>query len=171
MKLRIHGRGRPIFHLLVCALVAGACAAAEASPALPHSYESRNALVQAVLVALEKGDRAALEQMRMTREEYERLIWPQLPESNDLTFEYAWSLNQHNSIAALDRALEQFTGVRLALEDVRFAEPAEEYTGFTLHLGARVIARRLRDGMLGELTVLDAMVEMGGRWKLLNFDE
>lgn len=127
--------------------------------------------MQAVLDALEKGDRAALEKMRVTREEYETLLWPQLPESHDLTFDYAWHLNEHNSSRALDRALEHFTGVRFALEDVRFTEPVEEYDGFSLHLGARVAVTRLTDGMRGELRILDAMVEMNGGWKLLNFDE
>lgn len=157
---------------MVCltgAVLAGGCARAEAAPSLPDSYPSRNALVQAVLDALENGDRSALERARVTREQYETLLWPYLPESNSLTFEFAWDLNERNSTKALARAIENFEGVRFALEDVQFTEPVEEYPGFKLYLGARVIATRLSDGRRGELPVLDAMVEMNGRWKLLNF--
>jgi hypothetical protein len=130
-----------------------------------------SALGQAVLDGLEAGNRSALEQMRITREEHEVLFWPHLPESNDLPFDYAWNLNERNSSIGLTRALEQFAGQAFELIEIRFSEPEEEYPDFTLHLGARLIARRLADGEVGELPLLDVLVERGGRWKLLNFDE
>ena len=54
---------------------------------------------------------------------------------------------------------------------LEFKEPAEEYDGFTLYLGAELTVRRKSDGEQRILPILDVLVDYGGRWKLLNIDE
>jgi hypothetical protein len=128
-------------------------------------------LVDAVLDALERRDRDALESLLVTSEEHRTLLWEQLPESNHLTFNYAWQLNKRNSGKAITEAISRFGGTHYEFVSLDFAEPAEVYDGFTLHLGARLTVRRVSDGAEGTLPILDVLLEYGGRWKLMNYDE
>lgn len=147
------------------------CNGAAASERLSNSYDSPRSLARAVLKGLEIRDTAALREMRVTREEHEMLLWDALPESQDIPFAMAWDWNQRNSRKALRRALERYGGERWELFDIEFTEPAEVYPDFTLHRGARLRVRRLRDGRTGELKVLDVVLERDDRWKPLNYKE
>lgn len=157
--------------VVTTAVAVSACERAEAEPPLANSFPSAGRLAEAALAALEAGDRQELERMMVTRDEYENLLWDQLPESHSLPLDYVWMLNQKNSSRALDRAIENLQGVHFDLMDVTFREPVEEYDGFRIHIGARTLVRRSSDGAQGEIPLLDVMVERGGRWKLLNFGD
>lgn len=165
-------RGIVLTFVAVIALAAGGCA--EAEPAIPpfeNSFASPGRLAEAALLALESGDRTALERMRITREEYESVLWEQLPESNDLPLDYVWMLNQRNSERALTQSLENLGGIEFRLMDMSFDGDVEEYDGFTIHQGGHMMVQRMTDGMQGEIPLLDVFVERGGRWKLMNFGD
>jgi len=160
---------RPIFvTLCICIIVCGT--SCERSP-LSNSYRSPEALAGAVLDALAQEDHDGLLALMVTSEEHESLLWNQLPESNHLTFEYARLLNERNSGKAITEAISNFGGNSFELVSIEFGEEVEQYEGFTLHFGAVLTVRRVSDGVEGTLPILDVVLEYGGHWKLMNYDE
>lgn len=117
------------------------------------------------------NDGDALNRLRVTRQEHLALFWPELPESDDTPFDFAWQLNDDRSRQGVSQAMAQFGGEEFELVELTFTEPPEIYPGFTVHFGAQLRARRVADGRVGYLPILDVVVERRGLWKLLNVRE
>jgi hypothetical protein len=167
-------RSRIPLTALAAALVAAAgCGSAGASsaPEMEGAHPSAEALVEAALEAVARGDRAALESLLVTRDEHHDLLWPALPESEHLSFEYARWLNEHNTGKAIERALERFGGEEFRLRRIEYMKGTETYPGFSLHRGAKLVVQHLSDGAEGELTLVDVLVERPEGWKLLDYEE
>lgn len=157
--------------IVTVALCFAAVATNCARSPLSNSYRSPEALAEAVLDALHHQDHNALLALMVTSEEHQELLWEHLPESNHLTFEYARQLNERNSGKAITEAIARFGDNEFELVSVEFTEPAEAYEDFTLHFGAVLTVRRVSDGVEGALPILDVVLEYGGYWKLMNYDE
>ncbi len=138
---------------------------------LENTFASPEDLAEAVLEALEREDSEALLALMVTSDEHHELLWERLPESNHLPFDYARELNERNSGKAITQAISRFGGNRFELLSIEFSEDAEQYEGFTLHFGAVLKVKRVSDGVEGTLPILDVLLEYGGRWKLMNYDE
>jgi hypothetical protein len=156
---------------LAIAAALGVFSTACVNSPLSNSFASPEALAEAVLQALEQEDREALLELIVTREEHQNLLWDQLPESSHLPFDYARDLNERNSDKAITAALDDFGGNEFELISIEFKEDSEEYEAFTLHFGAVLTVRRVSDSVEGTLPILDVILEYGGRWKLMNYDE
>lgn len=157
--------------LLFLAAGAWGCIEAEASSALAYARSSREALVQAVLEALETGDGEAAQRFLLTREEYETLLRPKLPDGEYTPFDFVWSLAEVGNRKGLRQALSEYGGMSLELVSISYKEEPEVYPSFTLHPGAQVRVRRTDTGEEGILPSFDVLVEHGGGWKLMNLDE
>ena len=156
---------------LVMALTSlAACSDAAANSPLENARSSKEAVARALLEAVEDRDTAAIRALVVTREEYEELIWPELPDRDQMPFDFAWSLNRAGSRKGIAELVDRLGGAPLALESFHFDEDPEVYAGFTLHRGARVLARRGDTGAIGRVPSLDVLVEYGGGWKLMNVD-
>jgi len=149
------------------ALVALGCA----EHPLSNSASSAEELAQAVLDGLEAEDREVLDALLVTEEEHRDLLWEHLPESNDLTFEVAREWNVRNSQEGLGRALNKYGGTEFEFVRIEFTDDPEVYETFTLHRGTKLWVRRVSDGEEGNLPILDVVLELDGRWKLMNFEE
>jgi hypothetical protein len=112
-----------------------------------------------------------MESLLVTRDEHHDLLWASLPESEHLTFDYARWLNEHNTGKALDRAIERLGGTEFSLVEIEYTKEREEYPGFTLHRGGKLIVVRESDGAEGELILVDVLVERPEGWKLLDYEE
>lgn len=157
---------------VVGALACTACTDASARVPVANTYESPQALAEAVLDAVAMNDPAALHALRVTREEYERHLWPEMPDAADgVPFGFVWGLNQSRSRRSVRKVLEEFGGRRFELVSITFSEEPETYSSYTLHYGANLVVRRVPDGRVGRLKVMDVVLEMDGRWKLMNVDE
>ena len=156
---------------LIAAFAALTAITACADYELVNSKGSPEALAQAVLDGLEADDREALEALLVTQDEHLNLLWEHLPESNHLRFEVARELNVRNSRDGMNRALNQHGGTEFELIRIEFTDDPEVYETFTLHRGTKLWVRRLSDGEEGNLPILDVVLELNGRWKLMNFEE
>lgn len=168
------GRGRLVagIALAACLLLGGGCGGeVSAGPALSHSYDSPEALAEGILDAVAADDAEAMKRAMVAREEYRELLWPRLPENDDMPFAGAWQMNEAGSRNARNNVLASFGGTRFELVAVEFTGSPERYEGFTVHVGADLRVRRRSDGREGSLDVLDVVVEHDGRWKALNFDD
>jgi hypothetical protein len=144
--------------------------AAEAGPPeLANGFASPGALGKAVLEALAGDDQSTLRALRVTREEWLELFWPELPESRNTPFDFAWQMKNDNSREAERAILSEFGGQEFELLGIRFTEAPEVYPNFTLHFGAELRARRVADGQEGILPILSVVVERQGLWKLSNY--
>ena len=157
--------------VLLLALTPLGCDAIWNPSGLSNAYDSPEALAEAVLAAVEQNDRGALEALMVTADEHRELLWGQLPESNDLEFEFARAMNEHNSRKGMGAILAEYGGTAFQLVSIEFTEDPEVYEGFTLHFGPRLLVRRVSDGREGLLPILDVVLERQGRWKLMNYDE
>lgn len=166
-------RGRKVRGLVLgmAAVVLAGCADVRAEGPLRNAEPSREALVRSVLDALERHDTTAIRELRVTREEYETLLWPSLPDRHQMPFAFAWSVTEPRSRKALREVMFRLGGVPIELRGVDFEKEAEIYPDFTLHRGAVVTGRRRDTGEEGRLTFFDVFVEYGGQWKLLDIDE
>jgi hypothetical protein len=139
---------------------------------LSHAYASPNALGRAVLHAIEADDAAGFAALRVTRAEYETFFWDDLSVANGgAPLEFVWQMNNDNSRMGLKAVLEEFGGQEFEFIEVRFSEPPETYSTFSLYFGAQLWVRRSSDGKEGVLPALSVLVERQGLWKLLNIPE
>lgn len=157
-----------VIALLVAVL---ACDDVAARAALDHGQETEEALVEAVLEALVREDREALQGLLVSREEYEGLLWPSLPDKEFTQFEFVWGLNEANSRKGLGQLLSRYGGLQLELVSITLSPESEVYDSFTLYQGVEVKVRRSDTGEEGILSSFDVLVDHGGSWKLLNYDE
>lgn len=138
---------------------------------LENTAASPEALVESVLSAVAAKDESALERLLVTRQEYETLLWPEMPDKEYTPFDFVWSLAETNSRKGIRQVLSSYGGLQLELVSIEFAEEPEVYDSFVMRPGARVVVRRPDTGEQGVLRTFDVFIEYGDGWKLLNYDE
>jgi hypothetical protein len=107
----------------------------------------------------------------ITREEYETLLWPSLPDRDHVSFDFVWSITGPRSRKARREVMGNYQGIPLELGGVELGEEIEAYEAFTLYQNARMTVRRTDTGEEGLLPLMDVLVEMGGGWKFMSFKE
>jgi hypothetical protein len=142
----------------------------EDSP-LTNARTSPEGLAEAALAAVAANDTEALAELLVTREEYETLLWPSLPDRNHMPFDFVWSLTGPRSRKARTEVLGEYGGLTLELVRVDLGEDVEEYEEFTLYRDARMTVRRSDTGQEGRFPLMDTVVRFGDGWKFLNFVE
>ena len=153
------------------AVALAGCAEAAAESPLAGAYASKEALVERAVEALERHDTTAMRALRITREEYETLLWPEMPDSEQMPFEFVWSVTEPRSRKALREVMGKLGGVPHEVLSIEFDGEPEVYESFRLHRDAVVTARRGDTGEVGRLTFFDVFGEYRGTWKLMDFDE
>ena len=138
---------------------------------LANARTSPEALARAALQAMAAEDAEALDALRITRDEYETLLWPVLPDREFMPFEFVWSVTEPRSRKGRREVMAEYKGVPLELVRVELGEEIEAYEEFTLYKEARMIVRRTDTGEEGPLPLMDALVVMGRGWKFMNFKE
>ena len=159
--------------LVFLALAAGAsgCSDLASDSPLSNARISPEALAEAALEAVRGQDDALLASLQVTREEYETLLWPTLPDREHMPFDFVWSLTGPRSRKARGEVLGEYGGLPLELVRIDLGEEVEEYPGFTLYREARMTVRRTDTGQEGVFPLMDVLVHMGDGWKFLNFVE
>jgi hypothetical protein len=159
--------------VIACAAIVGACAqdALATDSPLANAYASPEALAEAALSALAAQDDSALAVLMIERDEYETLLWPEMPDGEYTPFEFIWSQTLPPSRSARRNVQREFDGIELELVSVDLGpeDDIERYPSFTLYQDARMTVRRLDTGEQGVLPLMDALVEMDGGWKFMNY--
>lgn len=155
--------------LLVAAAGFAGCGDAATDSPLANARRSPDALARAAIEAIHAGDEDRLVALMITREEYETLLWPVLPDRNQMPFEFAWSVTAPRSRKARRGAISEYEEFPLELERVELGDDVERYGEFTLYRRSRMWVRRTDTGDVGMLPLMDTLVEMDGGWKFMNF--
>jgi hypothetical protein len=151
-------------------LALAATVACSRVPPLANTHPSPASLASAVLDALARGDRSALEALALNETEFRDHVWPQLPAARperNLPFSYVWRDLRQKSTQALSVVLSREGGKRYELVDVRFARETD-YRTYRVHREATL---RVRDpgGMETDLRVCGSMMEKDGAWKVFSY--
>ena len=141
-----------------------------AHPPLGHTFSNPEELAAAVLDAFARKDRAALEGMALTAEEFLRHVWPELPASRperNLTSSYVWNDLHGKSRAHLATHLGRGLPSGLRLRRVTF-DATTQYPSFAVHRDSRL---HMIDAQGHEYSVrlFGSVVEKEGRYKIFSF--
>jgi hypothetical protein len=137
---------------------------------LSGTYESPQALAVAVLEALVQRDRAQLERLALSEQEFHEHVWPSLPAARperNLPASYVWADLNQKSQGALTQTLGAYGGRRYELVGVDFADRTD-YGAYRVH---RETSLRVRDadGTPMTIQVCGSMLEKDGAWKVFSY--
>jgi hypothetical protein len=139
-------------------------------PDLANTYPSADEVARAVLGALERRDRAALEALSLNETEFRDHVWPGLPAARperNLPFSYVWGDLRQKSNAGLSRTLSEHGGRRYELTRVTFAGQTA-FGAYTVHRQATLHVTDASAATL-DLRVLGSMIAMDAEWKVFSY--
>ena len=156
-----------VFAVLALVIALSGCGGV---PPLTDTYPGVESLAEAVLDALARKDRAALEGMALSEREFRDHVWPELPASRperNLPFSYVWGDLRQKSLGALSETLARHGGRRYELVRVTF-NGQTDYQGFRVY---REATFRVRDaeGQEQPIRVCGSFIEKDGAWKVFSF--
>ena len=159
---------RRSFLVLACSLVAAS--ACGRVPPLANASGSPEALAGAVLDALSRRDRARLEALALSEQEFRDHVWPDLPAARperNLPFSYVWGdLRQKSNIRLAD-TLRNYGHRQYALKRVTFSGKTN-YVHFVVHRDAKFEVTD-STGASTELRVCGSLIEKDGVWKVFSY--
>ena len=140
------------------------------APPLTNTRESPVVLARAVVDALLRRDRAALEGLALSEREFRDHVWPDLPASRperNLPFSYVWGDLHQKSVNALSGTLARRGGRSYNVQRVTFAG-VTDYPDARVHRGATFHVLEEAGGE-GELRVCGSMYEKDSGWKVFSY--
>ena len=158
---------RRVFVTGVLGLLVSGC---RSIPPLANTRPSPEALATAVLDALVRRDRGALEALALSEREFRDHVWPELPAARperNLPFSYVWGDLHQKSEVGLGAALRAHGGQAYILREVTFGEDTA-YQSYTVR---RAATFHVRDAAGADLAVrvCGSMIEKGGSWKVFSY--
>lgn len=150
------------------ALVAFGCSSPHV---LANSQSSAEAVAQTVLDAVHRRDRQALVRLSMTREEFERVVWPALPASRrevGMPSSYTWHDTATKSQAHLDRMLRRWGGRRLHLVRLEFGGATSHHHTYSISRKATLLVRD-ESGMEHSVRLFGSVLRQHGRSKVYSY--
>ena len=134
---------------------------------------SMTQLAEFILLALESGEPQAFVDLRINREEFDALIWPEFPDSRpytNITSGDSWMFSIAKSSSGIADVITRYEDRKFDRVGIRF----REITGFTNFKLYRDVVLRVRDIDTGEeidLDVVRTVVERKGRFKVYIYKE
>jgi hypothetical protein len=137
---------------------------------LAHAQPSAEALAERALEALARRDDQGLKTLVVTKEEFCRYVWPELPSSRipNLTCDWVWNAFEPSDAAGRQETLARHSGKQYRLVRVRFAKGTTQHDSFKVHQDARVVLRDEAD-QEAEMKLFGSVLEMDGQFKLFSF--
>jgi hypothetical protein len=132
---------------------------------------SPEALARLLLQALQVGDEHALHALRLTREEFGTILWPELPESRPITHitvDDAWEMSNAQSVAGVSRAVSAYGSHQLELVRLESSAPVA-YRNFSLIRNAILVCSDHSTGTEARLKFAPSLLERHGRYKVVTF--
>jgi len=129
---------------------------------------SAEELARDLLWVIGANDRQGLFDLRISFEEFQGILWPEMPQSRPVTnisAEDAWFFLQRESVSAIDGALAERGGQSLAFERLTFDVGLTRFPNYRLYRGV-VIHARQSDGQEVALKFAHTIVEKDGIWKV-----
>lgn len=138
---------------------------------LEGAFPSDDPLVRAVLDGFRQRHAAALQQLAVTREEYEDIVWPTLPVSRPevgMPLEYVWNDTSRKSRAYLAESLARYGGRRFELVRIEFGAPTADRGSYTISPKTELVVRD-EQGREGRIRLFGSIIRQGGRSKVFSY--
>lgn len=138
---------------------------------LANTFESPEALAQAVLTGVINRDAAGLRALALSELEFKDHVWPELdtsrPERN-VPFEYAWGQMKQRSDGSLEGTLARYADKPLKFVRTRYVGETTQYKSFAVMRESEVVAidetgRELVLQLFGSAMLKD------GRYKVFSY--
>jgi hypothetical protein len=130
-------------------------------------------LARAILDALRSNEAKELQRLKVTKEQFADILWPEMPTSRPITntrAEDAWFFVDAGNHSGIHEAMGTWGGQDLAFVRLEYKKGRAAYTNYNLYQGAAITART----QAGEEVVIDGartFVECGGVWKVYSFKD
>jgi len=154
---------------LLVSLAGGGCR--EPRPALSHTVDSPDALARTILTHLAAQDRAALERLALSRDEFEAHIWPHLPVSRpetNMPMSFVWNRLAQQSEGRLSQLLARHGGARHTFVSITFRGERSQYGDIEVSRDS-VVTVRTPDGTTEDLELFGSMIAQAGRVKVFSY--
>lgn len=162
-------RGLAAIVLTLALTMTAACVAPP--PSLSHAADSPEALARSVLAHLAAQDRAGLERLMLTRDEFEALVWPHLPVSRpetNMPMSFVWNRLRQQSDGRLAQVVAAHGGAPYTFVAIAFTGERSSYGGVSV-VRDSVITVRTAAGSVERLELFGSMIEQDGRYKVFSF--
>jgi hypothetical protein len=162
--------------LAAAVLVTVAACSAPAEPTRPaaplaNTFDSAEALTQAVLSAIAANDRVRLLDLALSESEFRELVWPELPTSRperNVPLDYAWGQLKQNSDGFLQQTLARYGGKPLRFVRLNFTGETTQYQSFRVMRDSEVVATD-DSGRDLVLRLFGAVLVKDGRYKVFSY--
>lgn len=141
-------------------------------PALENTFDSPEAVSEAVLSALEAGDYETLRSYALSEAEFRLIVWPELPASRperNVPLSYAWRDLNQKATNRLRGLVATRGGHRYELVRVEFEGETTSYESFKVHRDSRLVVRN-EQGTVESVRFFGSIIEREGRYKLFSYN-
>jgi hypothetical protein len=137
---------------------------------LINAESSGEALARRVLETIASADENALKSLRITKQEFCQLVWPELSSSKlpNVTCDFAWEQATLKSLGGISKMLPLHRGKRYELVSMQFAKGTDAYKTYKVHKEAHLIVKGEK-GVQQEVRLFGSVLEMSGQFKLFSF--
>lgn len=160
--------------VVVIAMAMAGCtqpAAPSSKIPLSNTFETPEALAQAVLDRLARRDIDGLRALALSEQEFKDHVWPELdtsrPERN-VPFEYAWGQLKQRSDGVLDSTVSRYAGQPLRFLRTSYRGETTQYKSFAVMRENEIVAAD-DTGKELVLKLYGSAMAKDGRYKLFSF--
>lgn len=153
------------------AVLAGAGVLRSRPAPVAQTFASPEALAAAVLDGFVRKDRAALERLAISRQEFADHVWAELPASRperNLSARFVWSDLAAKSRRHLTRNLGLTLPTGARLSGIEFSGETSRYGALTFRRGS-VVTVTDGEGRAVKVRLFGSMLEQNGRYKVFSY--
>jgi len=154
-------------------VITGRRDAAPVSLELDGGASSMDDLARMLLADINAKDETAMHMLRVTKNEFRTICWPEFPESRPIThitIDDAWMFSIAKSKAGVSRTVGYYGGRTLELVRV-VSLPPFAYRNFNLYRDVTIVTRDYGSRQEVRLKFMPSVVERHGRYKALLFKD
>jgi len=160
--------------VLIVVLLCGFALQALASEHRPlvAAASSPEEFARRFLDALDNNDRDAALALAITREEFDRYVWPELPVAEperNVPAGFIWNTTNMRGLVRLGSAFASLGGHRMVLEEIRFTGGVEEYETYRIHRNSQLVLTD-EEGERKILRLFGSVLELDGQFKIYSFN-
>jgi len=146
--------------------------AVDTSLRFDDAQPTMEALGRHVLESLARQDTAALNRVRLTEEEHNGVVWPELPASApevNFPVDYAWTNIQNRNTRGMARLLPTFADRAFGFQAVECRGPTEEFETFRVQTDCYVVFALGESPELWEVQAFKDVLVRGGGFKVFRY--
>jgi hypothetical protein len=141
-------------------------------PVLEQTFDSPEAVAQAVLRGLDARDINALKALAVTEHEFRKMVWPKLPAAKpgrNIPWDYVWNDLHGKSTMQLQARVNEWQRIdQGAVAKVEFSGEMTDYETFRVRRKSVVVLRTPAGGE-SRHRLFGSVIEEGGRYKVFSY--